>query len=144
MVDIKNAKIEGGPFGPDPENKYYLKVTYRAIFDPPERTDTFSEVVEIWESDDDEPFGGDDDQITAQFAPTTFVPGQEIVPRTFQIVVPRDMADTESGHERLYGRIYLRSSNNPGQPDLGPDPDTNPNDSSADRAAFTGRGDFDP
>lgn len=132
MVDVFNPRIDGGPVN---ENEYFFRIRYRAAFDPAELNDTFSEFVRLREQDGALTLG--DDHLTAA-NPVNFVAAQASINRTFAVIIPREVADTEggihdAGHEEIYAEIWLRSSQNPGD---GPE--------GADRHVFTDVGDFDP
>jgi hypothetical protein len=121
MVEIFNATIDGGP-SPASNRDYRFTVKYSASFDPGELNDSFKEFVRLREEDT-----SDHDFLTVQQpAGNTFVPttantqpdnrpghgGMRFLNRTANFEMTKDAADTELGHEEIFGEIWLRSSGN--------------------------------
>jgi hypothetical protein len=101
------------------DSVWEFEISYKAYFAPDEKNQNFNDSVKLWEQDDENPnpFGGDDDEITAYLPVETFPSGLDTaVERKRRITALADQLDTdEFGNEYIYGQIWLRkqASNGP-------------------------------
>ncbi|MEV4440444.1 hypothetical protein AB0K09_15750 [Streptomyces sp. NPDC049577] len=116
MCLVTDPRIDGGPIDDD---NYGFTVTYTAQFDPGEIGIQFHEYIFLRENDQGAPFGGGNDNLTSP-EEKIFTATSQSMNRQRDIAIPRDVADTESGHEEIYAEISLRSEMNL-DPAVGPD-----------------------
>ncbi|MFF6949319.1 hypothetical protein ACFZAD_11740 [Streptomyces iakyrus] len=109
---MTNQQVSGSPAG---ASDYRFTITYTARFDPEELGTEFHEFMKVRESD----VVGSDDDITSMLE-DVFTATNRIMQRRQDVIVQRDVADTEIGQEEVYAEISLRSQQNL-DPVVGPD-----------------------
>ncbi|RKT08065.1 hypothetical protein BX286_6144 [Streptomyces sp. 3211.6] len=90
-------------------SNFLFTVKYTANFTPDDLAfpDGFAESMALFESDKDEPFGGDDDRLL-NMPIRTYRPTSSTQTRTFVFELGSKVLDTELGGEELYAQVHFR------------------------------------